>query len=195
MNRRTPQHGFTLLELMITLIVLGTLLSLGVPAFTDAMERRQIQGAMDDLQIRLQTARSEAIKRSEFVSVAFSRTAADRWCVGLRNDDVGGCDCTVTATGDADYCGFDEGGTMTAQSLVFASSDKVSVSATDVFGGDSTFAFDPVRGTVQGLEGGDLFLSSENYQLRLRLLPTGAISVCDSGSAQGDRRMARYSAC
>ena len=184
---------------MITLGVLAVVIALGVPSFNEAMERRQVQGAVDDLHLRLQTAKAEAIKRNQNIAVAFTRTSASQWCVGMRNDTTAACNCTVTDSTANNYCGFDDDGAGAAprigQILSVGTGDGVELSDPAVFGGDAVFAIDPIRSTIVGLETGDLFLDSENYRVRIRVLPTGTVGVCDAGPAASKSRMGRYPLC
>jgi type IV fimbrial biogenesis protein FimT len=56
--------GFTLLELMVTLAVLGILLGIAVPSFQSSLTNSRLTTAANDLVGALQAARSEAIKRN-----------------------------------------------------------------------------------------------------------------------------------
>ncbi len=78
-NKSNKNHGFTLVELLITVIVLGILLSVAAPNFSDAiLNSRQIVKT-NELLGGLKIARSEAIKRS-------TRTAI---CARLDDDTCG----------------------------------------------------------------------------------------------------------
>lgn len=62
----TPQHrvkGFTLLELLITLVVAGILASIAVPSFSGFLARQQLRSDVNEVVSMLSFARSEAIKR------------------------------------------------------------------------------------------------------------------------------------
>lgn len=66
---RAALHGFTLLELMTALAVMGILLGVGVPAFTSMTRNSQIAAESANLASALNLARSEAIKRGTRVSL------------------------------------------------------------------------------------------------------------------------------
>jgi len=66
------QSGFTLIELMLVLVVAGVLMSLAVPSFRTMMLKRSVQSSVDALVTDLRFARSEAIKRTNKVSVCSS---------------------------------------------------------------------------------------------------------------------------
>lgn len=66
MKHTAPPHatGFTLLELMVTLAVLGIFLGIAVPSFQSSLTNSRLTTAANDLVGALQAARSEAIKRN-----------------------------------------------------------------------------------------------------------------------------------
>jgi type IV fimbrial biogenesis protein FimT len=65
-------HGFTLIELMVTLAVAIVILAIGIPAF-NAMSARDMSAAtVNGLVTALQHARTEAVSRGEGVSVVGS---------------------------------------------------------------------------------------------------------------------------
>jgi prepilin-type N-terminal cleavage/methylation domain-containing protein len=68
MNTRS-QHGFTLLELMTAVAVLGILLGLGVPSFTQMIRNNRVVANTNELVVALSAARSEAVKRGLPVTV------------------------------------------------------------------------------------------------------------------------------
>ena len=89
------QSGFTLLELMITVAVLGVLAALALPSFQSVLEGRRLVGAAENLFADLQFARSESIKRN--VVIRFQVTTGANWCFGVDDDDGTACDCTNNA--------------------------------------------------------------------------------------------------
>jgi len=69
-------RGFTLVELMVTLLVLAILLGLAVPSFRDASLSSRLTGYANDLVAGVQIARSEAIKRNATVTLCASEDGA-----------------------------------------------------------------------------------------------------------------------
>ena len=61
---RLPPGGFTLIELMIALSLIGILLALAAPSLQEAMMSIRITGHTNDLMGDLAVARSEAVKRN-----------------------------------------------------------------------------------------------------------------------------------
>jgi type IV fimbrial biogenesis protein FimT len=62
MNSRR-NHGFTLIELMITLTVAAIIVGLAIPSMRDFIRNNRLSGAANDLLHAMQVARTEAIKR------------------------------------------------------------------------------------------------------------------------------------
>lgn len=66
-------NGFTLIELMVTLAVLAVLLGIAVPNFTQMIKNNRLTTEANEFVSVLNVARSEAIKRSDTITI----TAAD----------------------------------------------------------------------------------------------------------------------
>jgi len=77
------QRGFTLIELMVSIVVLIVLTSLAVPAFQDYIEKARLRGAADQVTDLLARARATAVKNNLPVAVN-AASGADGWCVGAR---------------------------------------------------------------------------------------------------------------
>lgn len=92
----SKQYGFTIIELMVVVALIGITAALSAPYFGSILEGRRLVGSADTLYSALQFARSESIKQNADVQV-YTDTAA--WCIGI-DDAAGGlnCDCTVPAS-------------------------------------------------------------------------------------------------
>lgn len=65
-------NGFTLIELMMTIVIASVLLLAGVPSFNDLSKKNSLAAEVNALIADLQLARSEAIKRRQAVTVCKS---------------------------------------------------------------------------------------------------------------------------
>lgn len=55
------QRGFTMIELMVVVLLLGIAASLAAPSFTDQLARRRLEGVATDLSTDMQFARTQAV--------------------------------------------------------------------------------------------------------------------------------------
>jgi len=74
-----PMHnrGFTLVELMVTVAIVGILTSVGVPSFIEMINQNRATSLANELAASLNLARSEAIKRGLQVSICKSANISD----------------------------------------------------------------------------------------------------------------------
>jgi type IV fimbrial biogenesis protein FimT len=67
--REAVSSGFTLIELMIAVAVLGVLVAVGIPSFSKLIAENRMAGVTNEFTASLQLARSEAVRRGGTVSV------------------------------------------------------------------------------------------------------------------------------
>ena len=75
MNRRRDS-GFTLYELMITVLVIGVILSLGIPNLQEFTANSRISSTANDLHSAFMVARTEAARTKENVTICASANGA-----------------------------------------------------------------------------------------------------------------------
>src|SRR5215467_11575131 len=86
------QHGFNLIEVMVSLTVLGVLISLGAPSFGEWLQSQRIRASAEAIVNGMQVARGEAIRRNLPVAVVLSPPGPGWWvCEG----SVSPCDATT----------------------------------------------------------------------------------------------------
>jgi prepilin-type N-terminal cleavage/methylation domain-containing protein len=141
-NRR--QQGFTLYELLITLVVVSIVLSFGIPNLRSFTQNSRMTSAANDLLGTFQTARSEAARSKQNVSIcasanSMSATPAcggefeDGWIlfvdpngdavfdageVLLRGYPAMGRDIDVTAAGQGHYFSYGANGLGREQTVI-----------------------------------------------------------------------------
>lgn len=72
--------GFTLLEALVVLVLLGTLMALAAPSFSGLRQKHQMQSQAEQLQGSLMLARSEALRRQQRVTLCVREESPSEVC-------------------------------------------------------------------------------------------------------------------
>lgn len=81
---RYPQQGFTIYELLITMTIIGVILTIGVPGMSEFTQNSRITGVSNDLHSSFQVARSEAARSKANVTICSS---SNSMAAGAQCDD------------------------------------------------------------------------------------------------------------
>jgi type IV fimbrial biogenesis protein FimT len=163
-----PQKGFTLIEVLMSVLVAAILLGLAVPSFTTFTKNRLITTQVNEFVSSLGLARSEALKRISRVTVCRSATGtscADSgsweqgWIVFNDKNNNG----QVNATGDSD---------TNEQVLKYASTLK---------GGNTLKGSGNVAAYVS-------YVSTGNSKLLSGAFQSGTLALCDDRGVGGHAR-------
>ena len=92
--RRFGEKGFTLIELIIVIVIVGIIAVLGMPALLNAIRRSSTEGGVRQAMVELRAARFEAVKNSAtvYVEADFAKDQLLTWretnvTPGLSADD------------------------------------------------------------------------------------------------------------
>ena len=151
-------RGFTLIELMIAVALLGIIASLAAPSMANFAIRQRVSSQANEMMLSLAFARAEAIKRNAQIRLLPVTNSAegwqDGWCVGPTS---------MTSCTHADRL------------KVFEAKSDVSVSSGDFVGTPLTFNRDGTAFPQQG----NFFVTSP------KLNANGLDARCINISAQG----------
>jgi type IV fimbrial biogenesis protein FimT len=76
---KSKSAGFTLIELMIGVAILGTLVAVGLPSFTQMLRNSQVRGAAESVANGIMRARAEAVSHN--AKVQFTLASDTSWYV------------------------------------------------------------------------------------------------------------------
>jgi prepilin-type N-terminal cleavage/methylation domain-containing protein len=126
----SKNRGFTLLELLIILAIVGILMAMAIPSFIAAQQRTQLSQATDSVVASLQQAQREAIRRNQSCTLTFDKI--DRKILGQQGCLLSG-DRQLPDAIELDYTGASgeiqygiRGNTTTNKSVVLAIKDSPS---------------------------------------------------------------------
>lgn len=80
-NSKSRQSGFTLIEVLVALAIMGILAAIAMPSFTSTIRRYTADAIRDDLTASLQLAKSEAIHRGQIAQVTITRIPRSATCM------------------------------------------------------------------------------------------------------------------
>jgi type IV fimbrial biogenesis protein FimT len=108
-RRQAVAPGFTLIELMITLVILAVLLAIAVPSMREFVARKRVEGIAQELATDLRYLRAQQIQRSAPVRIRFGSTDTMS-CYVLYVWGAAGVNCNCTRAegavcGNADAAG------------------------------------------------------------------------------------------
>jgi type IV fimbrial biogenesis protein FimT len=192
--QQQDKNGFTLIEVVITVAIIGILATLAVPSMSSYFDKRHVVEAAEDLYSNLQLARSEAIARSSTIYARFNSMGPD-WQYGISQNDL--CDLTKTnpTEANANACvlvvddgigNIDDGtATVDANDVIlhrFEDEDYTNVIMTlNTIPANNQIDFDPVRGTTNGAR--ITLKSVGGYEMRLIVSVLGQIRLCSPAGA------------
>jgi type IV fimbrial biogenesis protein FimT len=145
------KRGFTLIELMVTLAVLGILLGIAVPSYQTFVMNSRMASQTNDLITALSLARSEAVKRAANVTVCASSdgaTCTGGWEAGWIVRDAAGTPIRVQqALGGSSTL---TGGTHVASAITFTASGRTTIPTTANEAATTLTLCPPSPAAVQG---------------------------------------------
>jgi len=167
------QRGFSIIELMMSLVLVAIGTALALPSYRDMVEKRQVTNAAEQLASFVNSAQGIAMKSNRAVTIDFKYDAGDDWCIGATQD----AECACDEPSSESYCKID------AQPFVL---DQSHTGGLDLMhsmggGGDGSYSFDPIRGLASGdvlpltME---LRSPSGDFRINLMVNEVGRVILC-----------------
>lgn len=171
-------RGFTIVELMMSIVLVAIGTALALPSYREMVEKRQLTNSAEQLASFVNTAQGISSRTNQVITVSYTRTDDDDWCIGATMGDTS-CDCDQTDDSAADFCEIDSQPFVLNESISGGSELLNSIS------GDGAYSFDPVRGLFLDLNDSlAMELRSNNGQYRLNLMvnSSGRVILCSDDS-------------
>jgi type IV fimbrial biogenesis protein FimT len=87
LNSRHSQHGVSMIELLIGLVIIGILAAIGAPALSSWIQNGQLRLAAEAIQNGLQLARAEAVHRNSSVRFQLTTTTDNTCALSTTNSN------------------------------------------------------------------------------------------------------------
>jgi len=194
----THHRGFTLVEVMISVVLVAVITTLALPSYNDMVEKRMLVMNVEQIAAFLNSVQSISIYSNQAVTVHHDRDGHRNWCIGASFDTdpdstTGDCDCEETDPSASSFCAIngveyrmDDDDT---DDMRFMHKMEGSTS------GDHTYTIDPIRGLLWDTSD-SLYLSmhhdASNYHLDIKVSSTGEVIVC---SRKSDEAIPGYPVC
>jgi len=167
-------RGFTIVELMMSIVLVAIGMALALPSYRDMVEKRQVTNGAEQLAAFVNSAQGAAMKTNRVVTVSYNRDDDDDWCVGATTGAVA-CDCEETDAAQLDYCEIND------QPFILNNTHAGNLEIMHSMTGDGAYAFDPIRGLLTDLDDSltaELYSQNGDFRLELRVNNTGRVILC-----------------
>ena len=163
--KRLMPAGFTLIELMVALAILGIVALMAAPSFSAFLARSKLRGTAHEAIADLQYARSEAVQKNQAFRVEFSATGYEIWRMS-RATPTDKDASTASAPNPVKVV-------LWGNSSTAASS-----------GASMAVNFNPVRASATVSDGPlELSHAAMSGTLRLQVNTTGRVELCSPGAS------------
>ena len=188
--QRSRQIGFTLIELVVTMVVAVVLALLAAPSFRDLIIKSRLRGATDDIVNLLNTARANSVKLDRPVNVSVQGTTA--WCAGAKTEagpSSVGAQLSLTNT-PCNCAGTTVDCLVETQNALVSSTNYTGVTMSSNSGGiayasssSGGVTFDPKFGALTPLSttSPQVVLASGRYSTQITVSPLGQTNACSVG--------------
>ncbi len=173
---RSQISGFTLIELIITILVMTILLGIGVPSYMQFREDNAVLGAGQALYSDIQFARSEAIKRNVDNIAVRVFNVGGAWC--YRVSDNASCNSCSSTSCDIHGDGITRGVSQTAY-------PNVNMSVSTESAGTASIPIQAKRLTINATDVVFTYGTDTTKQVQVSTTLLGRVLMCTPTTANG----------
>lgn len=184
MYLKQPHHGFTVIELLITVAVVGTLSALGIPTMNGAINNAKVRTTAEGLQNGLRTAQAEAIRRSRQTAFVLTNATPARGALPAANGKYWYIQVLPVVSGESIPDSYVQGGqfgaltagvTVAGPAVICFNSIGRAVANTDTgLPGTASCIAPPAARTTF-----DVTKTGADRTMRLQVSAAGKIRMCD----------------
>ena len=192
-------RGFSVVELLMSLVLVAIGTALALPSYRDMVEKRQVTNAAEQLASFMNSAQGIAMKRNRDVTIYQNADTDNGWCIGA-SFGTNACDCVQTNPVESNFCQLEcdprldtaekalcLAGLETADRYVINETLSAGSDVIHNVSGPDFYTFDPVRGLVPtGLEEPltmELRSPSGDFRLNLMVNQVGRVILCSGDSS------------
>ena len=176
--------GFTLVELMMSIVLVAIGTALALPSYREMVEKRQLTNGAEQLASFVNTAQGISSRTNQVVMVSYSRKHHDEWCIGaVIIDEIDRAEITKDA---ACVCTETDSCVIDGQEFVLDNTATNDMEFLHSLTGDGAYAFDPIRGLFLDLDDSltmEMHSNSRDYKLNLIVNNTGRVILCSDDSS------------
>jgi len=175
-------RGFSLVEIMMSLVLMGIGLALALPSYRDMVEKRQVTNAAEQLASFVNAAQGAAAKTNRIVTVSYWHAGENEWCVGA-TEGAAACDCQESDAAQLDFCA------ISGQPFVLNNGHTGDLEVLQQISDgteDAAYSFDPIRGIMTNIGDGltaELRSPSGDFRLNLMVNATGRVILCSEDAS------------
>lgn len=160
-KENSKSRGFTVIELLIALVVMGILISVGVNAYSGAYAQHELIQKSERLYQFLRLAKSQAIKQNKKIYVHFCQLSNEQsWKMAMTEQP--NCDCVVDSP-----CLLNGSEEMVDGKILFTSTADITFNGDKVSFSPMRFGVNAGSVTFTDIEGNKLKVIQSTMRLRI----------------------------